>query len=124
MRLAAAHPEVANLSCTECENFLVEVPITGAFVLHRITREPIPRPKGSPTPCTSCPKCNGLPAKECNPKAGRLATLSFKNQQTLQLYWRVKGSSGAGLEMDEITRRNLGLIEHELYRQQLRRELK
>jgi hypothetical protein len=115
MRLLLAHPGMAGLSCDDCQKYMVAVPVTGAFIFHRITNERLERPTGVRTPCHSCPKCEAFPIAQQNPQHGRQSELSWKNEQTLRLYWRVKGSSGAGLTMDEITRKNFGLIERELF---------
>ena len=73
----------------------------------KIRREP-----GIPTPCDSCPKCQGL-VKERNPQVGKVVDLSDKNETTINLYHQVQGSREQ-IPMDEITLRNFGVI-HQLY---------
>lgn len=73
------------------------------------------RPPKSPTPCTSCPKCDG--EQEKSPEVGRQADLSEKNWRTIALYHEVQGVAGCGVVPDGITRQNFGIIhqEHESF---------
>ena len=92
---------------------MVAVPVTGRLETSRLTGEPLPRATGMPTPCQSCPKTAHLPSTQQNPLSGRQSELSAKNQQTLALYWQTKGCAGAGMTIDDITRRNFGILEQE-----------
>lgn len=66
--------------------------------------KPVPRIKGTATPCWRCPKSgpeNGKPAPE--------KELSSKNAESLAYYWRIK--AGMPMPNDAIVQRNCGLIE-------------
>ncbi len=77
---------------------------------------PLIRPPTSPTPCEICPKCAW--SREKSPQVGRRATLSRKNQLTLDVYQEVQATFGRLLGpralADGMLMRNLGIIA-ELY---------
>jgi hypothetical protein len=51
-----------------------------------------------------------LPLDKQSPKAGARRTLSAKNWRTLEFYYEIKATGGAGAKLDALARRNLGLI--------------
>jgi hypothetical protein len=51
-----------------------------------------------------------LPLDKQSPKAGARRTLSAKNWRTLDLFYEVQAAGTAGVKLDSLARRNLGLI--------------
>jgi hypothetical protein len=105
MSLLLAHPEIP--TCGDCQSWYYDTKTWERKTqLARgpggeLTRKDVPRPRGSPTPCHTCPKSkNGQP----NPAA----ELSRKNHLALQLYLEVK--AGAPMPDDPIVRRNFAMI--------------
>lgn len=102
------HPEVAYRTCEECQRWFYD-PKTGKRSMR--FGQPLPRKPTDPKPsCRGCPKCHGLPLDKQSPKAGARRTLSAKNWRTLDLFYEVQAAGTAGVKLDSLARRNLGLI--------------
>jgi len=102
------HPEVAYRTCKECQQWFYD-PKTGQRSMR--FGQPLPRKPTDPRPnCRGCPKCQGLPLDQQNPKAGSKRTLSTKNWRTLEFYYEVQAVGVGDIKLDAMARRNMGLI--------------
>lgn len=72
---------------------------------------PLPRKPHDPPPCQVCPKCENETEK--SPAVGRKSELSEKNLKTLDLYWQTIAAGGDRNHLDDLAKRNIGVI-HEL----------
>ena len=117
MSLLLYHPEVAYRPCEDCKAWVYDSK-TG----ERMKRggKDVPRPKGIPTPCSTCPKKS--------PQEARHYELSAKNWQALEMYLQTQATFGLSLPkrvaQDPIVRKNMGIIgwvfsQHQRNQQQL-----
>lgn len=91
------HPEIPR--CADCQAWMYGPD----WKREKRAGKDIPRPRGSATPCGTCPKAdNGKP----NPSI----ELTDRNWLAYELYTRIK--AGSPMPNDEIVRRNCGLIQH------------
>jgi hypothetical protein len=112
--LLLSHPEVAYRSCEECKRWVYD-PKSGKLEKQRkrnpdsgeLELVPMPRKPGTKLPCWNCAKCPDDP-KLKTPEEGRKAELSAKNWKAIRFYFQQKAVGGP---VDELCRRNCGLIE-------------
>ena len=104
MSLILSHPEVAGVSCADCERWIYNRDWTVAC--DRLGK-PLARPKHSRPPCRLCPKCEHNP--EASPAIGRQCDFSIRNQQTLMLYYQKQACPEC--PTDDLMRRNFGIIQ-------------
>lgn len=98
------HPEVATRSCSDCQKYLylpdgkrsqIQLDV-GKFKDHE-------RPKNIPTPCHKCPKISPERAPEFE--------LLPKNVAAWNYYWRARAPLGHLLLADDVTHRNMEIID-------------
>lgn len=115
------HPGPAMIDCRDCQQHVYDLK-TGQRKTFRAgaSREekPCVRPKGTPPPCSECPKESPEKAKEHE--------LSQRNLQTLRLYREARATVGACLTQRErgdlLLLRNLAVVDA-LHREYDRSEL-
>lgn len=79
MSLILAHPEVARVSCADCQAWAYNDDWTRT---KRLGRD-VPRPPGSPTPCGTCPK---IPASAPERTPEHAIELTTQNWQAYRHY--------------------------------------
>lgn len=106
-----AHPHLP--SCADCQAWFFDMktgqrtPWRGGW---------LKRSEGDPPPCGNCPKC---PAGEAaNPDTGKRSELTAANYQAYRHFLETRGALTEEEKTDSIVRRNRGIIENLLMRQQ------
>lgn len=108
MWLRLHHPQMAELSCDDCQRFVCDVK-TGEIKRNAATKLPVKRPAGSQTPCDACPKCQWSARGRESPAEGRQAELSPKNQVLVDLYYQIQAAPGS-VELTDRVAAKMGLI--------------
>jgi hypothetical protein len=101
LRVLLMHPEVASRPCEDCRRWIYKH--DGTLMLK--AGQPIPRPKGTPTPCQTCPKIpKDAPIKD----RSQAIDLSEKNRSA---WWHYQQCKAVGQFPDDaLVRRNAALI--------------
>lgn len=108
--LLSLHPGAAMVDCESCQQWIYDLE-TGQRKMVRVGPDrkevPQPRPKGTPTPCSTCPKKN--------PEHASRLKLSEKNRKTYQLWQRARATHFAyvpeRLRNDPILARNFAELD-------------
>lgn len=101
--LLLRHPDVAALTCTDCQKYV----ISADWKITERAGEKSPRPVNVPPPCMRCPKLSSKDRRD-DPRPENAVELSSKNWKAYLLYLEVK--AGAKMPDDPMTRRNCAMI--------------
>lgn len=102
------HPGPASIDCEDCQEWLYDLDTGKRQTIGQGERErPIPRPKGTDTPCEECPKGS--------PSNAEILKLSPRNRKTYELWRRAKATGGHAvpdhLRADAILARNFAELD-------------
>lgn len=104
MKLLVLHPQLLQRTCADCRNWIYDErhqPLTRGG-------QPIPRPAGVPTPCTTCPKGNALDGDYFDRHASGFAWLIRRRHEAIA----TGGACFSTAERaDPLLHRNLGIVE-------------
>lgn len=104
VRLLALHPRILDRPCSDCRAWLYDE--RHQLILHR--GQPIARPPGVPTPCSTCPKHDPLDGAYFDRHATNIAWLIRRRAESA-------ATGGAcltrGERRDAILHRNLGIVD-------------